>query len=114
MSKPQPSISGVPLSPYTLLAVTALAISNLFVGIMQSNTFLILASAGLSASFALVYAYKSGMIPGPAASEREDDTASDLAPRTPAPKTQFPLWLFLAVIFVMMPAVLLFLQTVEF
>ncbi|MEL7109177.1 MAG: hypothetical protein AAGL99_07915 [Pseudomonadota bacterium] len=111
MSKPQPSISGVPLSPYTLLAVTALAISNLMVGIMQSNTFLILASAGLSAAFALVYAYKSGMIPRSPNPDNVDESTSETEP---SPTRKFPLWLFVAVIFVMMPAVLLFLQTVEF
>ena len=111
MSKPQPSISGVPLSPYTLLAVTALAVSNLMVGIMQSNTFLILASAGLSAAFALVYAYKSGMIPRSEQPADEDRPSGDTEPSA---RTKFPLWLFIAVIFVMMPAVLLFLQTVEF
>jgi phosphoglycerol transferase MdoB-like AlkP superfamily enzyme len=111
MSKPQPSISGVPLSPYTLLAVTALAISNLMVGIMQSNTFLILASAGLSAAFALVYAYKSGMIPRSLQPDQIDEATNGMEQST---RTKFPLWLFIAVIFVMMPAVLLFLQTVDF
>lgn len=112
MSNPQPSISGVPLSPYTLLAVTALAVSNLMVGILQSNTFLILASAGLSAAFALVYAYKSGMIPRSRDPDTVDDSTSEM--EEPSPSSKFPLWLFVAVIFVMMPAVLLFLQTVEF
>ena len=108
--KTRSSIMGMPLSPYMLLAVTALAISNLMVGIMQSNTFLILASAGLSTAFALVYAYKTGMLSQADQNDRSDDGEPAALPS----EAGFPLWLFIAVIFVMMPTVLLFLQSIEF
>ena len=112
MSEPHSTRSNPPLSPYTLLATTALAVSNLIVGIIQNNTFLILASAIISGAFAIVYAHKSGMIRltnGPAA-EVENDVSTDASKGT---KGRFPLWLFLALIFVLMPAILLFLQTLD-
>ncbi len=112
MNEPQSTPSNLRLSPYTLLATTALAVSNLIVGIIQNNTFLILASAIISGAFAIVYAHKSGMIRltnGPA-EPAENELASG-APQDAKPR--FPLWLFLAVIFVLMPAILLFLQTLD-
>lgn len=103
------------LSPFTLLAVTALAVSNLMVGLLQGNTFLVLASSLISIAFAFVYAARSGMIPsgwmdqiGPKPNKAE--SAASTAKR---PISQFPLWMFLAVIFVLMPAMLLFLQAAE-
>lgn len=102
-------------TPFTLLAVTALAVSNLMVGILQGNTLLILASSALSAGFAYVYAGRSGMIPGRGGALRETPPPEPDAESGAAivAKRRFPLWLFLAVIFVMMPAILLFLQTIE-
>ena len=103
------------LSPFTLLAVTALAVSNLMVGLLQGNTFLVLASSLISIAFALVYAARSGMIPSewldrvwPRGSNSESTETS-----SKQPVSRFPLWMFLAVIFVLMPAILLFLQSVE-
>lgn len=103
------------LSPFTLLAVTALAVSNLFVGVLQGNSFLILASSLISICFALVYAARSGMIPAnwiedlwPKGAVQDGAAATE-----PRPRSQFPLWMFVAVIFVLMPAILLFLQAVE-
>ncbi|MEM9571391.1 MAG: hypothetical protein AAF996_07995 [Pseudomonadota bacterium] len=103
------------LSPFTLLAVTALAVSNLMVGLLQGNTFLILASSLISIAFALVYAARSGMIPSNWLDQfwptpNKSETAE---PSPNRPKSHFPLWMFLAVIFVLMPAILLFLQSVE-
>lgn len=102
-------------SPFALLAVTALAISNLMVGVLQGNTLLILASSLLSGGFAYVYAVRSGMISGLRSGRSESgeqDSDPDPAPASDA-KSRFQLWLFLAFLFVMMPAILLFLQTVE-
>ena len=102
-------------NPFTLLAVTALSTSNLMVGVLQGNTLLILASSILSGGFAYIYAVRSGMIPAwrtPANTHDEVDLGSDGA-AIQTRKPQFPLWLFLALIFVLMPAILLFLQTIE-
>lgn len=112
MNEPQSTSTNVRLSPYTLLATTALAVSNLIVGIIQNNTFLILASAIISGAFAIVYAHKSGMIKltNSPADPPENDLASGASTGT---KPRFPLWLFLALIFVLMPAILLFLQTLD-
>lgn len=112
MSKPQSTRTNLRLSPYTLLATTALAVSNLIVGIIQNNTILILASTIISGAFAVVYAHKSGMIRltndpvVPADNETSPAPLADI-------KTRFPLWLFLTLIFVLMPAILLFLQTLD-
>lgn len=112
MSKSQTSKSASPISPYTLLAVTALSISNLMVGILQANSFLMLASAGLAAAFAWVYALKSGMLNFGKSDSNAQSTAklAELSSITKAKSKRFPLWLFIAVIFVMMPAALLFLE----
>lgn len=102
-------------NPFTLLAVTALATSNLMVGVLQGNTLLILASSILSGGFAYVYAVRSGMISAwraPANTDDEVELASDGA-AIQMRKRRFPLWLFVALIFVLMPAILLFLQTIE-
>lgn len=102
-------------NPFTLLAVTALATSNLMVGVLQGNTLLILASSILSAGFAYVYSVRSGMISAwrkPAKTDDQVSLGSDGAAIL-ARKRRFPLWLFLALIFVLMPAILLFLQTTE-
>jgi len=115
MNEPQSTAGNLRISPFTLLATTALAVSNLIVGLLQNNTFLVLASAIISGAFAIVYAHKSGMIrlidtPATAPDAVRDDTAPI---ESAGPKPHFPLWLFLAVIFVLMPAILLFLQTIE-
>ena len=112
MSKPQPNPSNLRLSPYTLLATTALAVSNLIVGIIQNNTFLILASTIISGAFAVVYAHKSGMIRLTNDPVVPDEGGISSA-RVAGTKTRFPLWLFLALMFVLMPAILLFLQTLD-
>jgi len=116
MNEPQSAHPpNVRLSPFTLLATTALAVSNLIVGVLQNNTFLILASAVISGAFAIVYAHKSGMLrltnaPAKQPIANSDETSVDAAASA---KPRFPLWLFLAVIFVLMPAILLFLQTLD-
>ena len=67
-------------NPFTLLAVTALATSNLMVGVLQGNTLLILASSILSAGFACVYSVRSGMVSAwrtPAKTDDEVNLGSD-------------------------------------
>ena len=111
----QQSLTKSRQSPFTLLAVTALSISNLMVGVLQGNTFLVLASSVLSGGFAYVYAVRSGMISGWQSSTKPNGDAENARDGMAAQdaKRRFPLWLFLAVIFVMMPAILLFLQSIE-
>ena len=103
------------LSPFTLLAVTALAVSNLMVGLLQGNRFLVLASSLISIAFAFVYAARSGMIPSEWLNRvwPSESNPKSAEPSSKRPISQFPLWMFLAVIFVLMPAILLFLQSVE-
>lgn len=113
MTEPQSTPVNVRLSPFTLLATTALAVSNLIVGILQNNTFLILASAVISGAFAIVYAHKSGMIRLTHAPRKPAEGAAETEAAGAGASSKFPLWLFLAVIFVLMPAILLFLQTFE-
>lgn len=115
MSETQSTTSKLRLSPYTLLATTALAVSNLIVGILQNNTFLILASAVISGAFAIVYAHKSGMIRLTNAPIKTANAADEarLSKASKGANPRFPLWLFLAVIFVLMPAILLFLQAID-
>ena len=96
-----------PLSPFTLLATTTLAVTNLMVGLMQNNTFLVLASASISAALAIVYSAKIGLIPTPAKNDESSSKASADATRR---QSRFPLWLFIAVLFGIMPFALLFLQ----
>lgn len=111
MTEPQSTPTNIRLSPFTLLATTALSVSNLIVGILQSNTFLILASAIISGAFAIVYAHKSGMITLTHAPIKTEDETGDTVMAEAAASRKFPLWLFVAVLFVLMPAILLFLQT---
>jgi len=95
------------INTFTLLAVTTLAFSNMLVGLMQNNTFLVLASAVLSAAFALVYSNKIGLL---RIWKRQSVRPSQNGAAA-APKKRFPIWLFLMVLFVLMPMVLVFLQT---
>lgn len=96
-----------PLSPFTLLATTTLAVTNLMVGLMQNNTFLVLASASISAALAIVYSAKIGLIPSPT---KTDDTPAKASGDATMRRSKFPLWLFIAVLFGIMPFALLFLQ----
>lgn len=110
-TKPAQQAPRTPLNPFTLLAATALAFTNLLVGLLQNNSFLILASAILAAAFAGVYSHKIGLISiggsPDAPTEAPETVAVD---DTPGPSRKFPLWLFVGTLFVLMPLVLLFLQ----
>jgi len=96
-----------PINKFTLLAVTTLAFSNMLVGLMQNNTFLVLASAALSAAFAIFYSNKLGLVRLKSSANSSEQPESA---KTGAPRRRFPLWMFLALIFILMPFVLLVLQ----
>lgn len=92
------------LNTLTLLAVTALSVSNLLVGLMQGNRFLVGASALLAAAFAIIYYRRIQLDPEP------DDAPAETAPNAVKRHRQFPIWMFIGVLFVMFPAMLWFVQ----
>ncbi|MEO0606838.1 MAG: hypothetical protein AAFY82_01305 [Pseudomonadota bacterium] len=93
----------------TIVAILALSVSNLFVGITTQNALLIIASSVISAALAGLYFVRSEL----------PSTAQDAAARksqTGRAKTlprarPFPLWTFGLVLFLVLPALLVFLQT---
>ena len=92
----------------TLLAVLSLSVSNLFVGLVTQNRLLIIASSTISAALAFLYLLRERFpalrilrVP-PAKQKMNADT-----PVRPRP---FPLWVFLLVLFLILPALLWFLQ----
>lgn len=96
----------------TLFAVLLLSVSNLFVGISTQNKVLILASAAISAALALVYIGKELIQKRLEASE---DPAEALAisqspSQTPSRPARFPLWVFVVILFIILPALIWFLQ----
>ena len=95
-----------PRVPMTLLATTALAVSNLMVGLMTGNAFLIAASAILAATFASAYAIRNNMIPSFKLAEASPAFGSTMAVK------RFPIWVFPAVLFIAMPALMWFLQSI--
>ncbi|MEL7041444.1 MAG: hypothetical protein AAGL90_07960 [Pseudomonadota bacterium] len=92
------------LNTLTLLAVTALSVSNLLVGLMQGNRFLVGASALLAAAFAIIYYRRIQLDSEP------DDAPAETAPAPVKRHRQFPIWMFIGVLFVMFPAMLWFVQ----
>ena len=94
-------------SPLTLLATTALAVSNLIVGILQDNRFLVFASMILAAVFASVYLLKT----------HRPEVFEML--RAAARGTHFqnsrrlPLWIFAAILFVILPALFMLMRYLQ-
>lgn len=91
-----------------ILAVIALSVSNLFVGITSQNKLLILASAAISAALAVFYIARDLLasrtqhkVEAPEATSR----LSALDERRP-----FPLWVFVAILFMVAPAVYVIVQ----
>ncbi|MEL6414744.1 MAG: hypothetical protein AAFQ15_07380 [Pseudomonadota bacterium] len=101
-STPTPTKPNQP--PLTLLATTALAVSNLIVGILQDNRFLVFASAILAAVFAVVYLLRIhrpevfGVLRSAA---RGSDSQNG---------KRLPLWIFAAILFVILPALFMLMQ----
>lgn len=94
-------------SPLTLLATTALAVSNLIVGILQDNRFLVFASAILAAVFAAVYLLRIhkpevfGVLKSAARGAQSERGQ------------RLPLWVFAAILFVILPALFMLMRYLQ-
>ena len=94
-------------SPLTLLATTALAVSNLIVGILQDNRFLVFASAILAAVFATVYLLR---IHKP----EVFGVLRSAAQGSPSERGQrLPPWVFAAILFVILPALFMLMRYLQ-
>ncbi|MCR9193119.1 MAG: hypothetical protein NXH88_00220 [Hyphomonas sp.] len=95
----------------TLLAILALSVSNLFVGISTQNKPLILASAAISAALAVFYIVRELI-----ATRRGDDAPPQAPVGVVARETlttKIPIWVFVMILFVILPAIMWVLMTVE-
>ena len=92
----------------TLLAVLALSVSNLFVGISAGDKSLILASAAISAALAVFYIVRE-LLQARRGAEQALSENVVLQPRTMS-RARFPLWVFIVILFVILPALMWFLQ----
>ncbi len=95
----------------TLFAVLALSVSNLFVGISTQNKPLILASAAISAALAIFYIAQeligarrgqAGQGPSPAGIDARETA-----------KTKVPVWVFIMIMFIILPAIMWALLTTQ-
>ena len=94
-------------SPLTLLATTALAVSNLIVGILQDNRFLVFASAILAAVFAAVYLLK---IHKP---EVFGVLRSAARGSQPQRGQRLPFWVFAVILFGVLPALFMLMRYLQ-
>lgn len=92
----------------TIVAVLALSISNLFVGISTQNALLIIASSVISATLAGLYLVR-GQVQAAAPASMRAKAQSEQAKALPRARP-FPLWTFGLVLFVVLPLLLVFLQ----
>jgi len=92
----------------TLLAVLTLSVSNLFVGISSQNKLLVLASAAVSAALAALYIVRELIQTRTDAEDNSGEATSSL--RRSAPPARFPLWVFVVILFIVLPALMWFLQ----
>lgn len=93
----------------TLLAILALSVSNLFVGISTKNKPLILASAAISAALALFYIGRELLAVRRGAMKPANEPGGAIAKA--APKTKAPIWVFVTILFIILPALMWALQT---
>ena len=92
----------------TIVAVLALSVSNLFVGITTQNALLIIASSVISAVLAALYLVRGELKSGQA---KPTSKAARSAQAKALPRARpFPLWTFGLVLFLVLPALLVFLQ----
>lgn len=87
----------------TILAVLALSVSNLFVGITTQNKMLVLASAGFSMALAVLYIIRDLVKSRQAAAPGPDGAVNPSNPSNE--RRPFPIWVFIGVLFVGLPAV---------
>lgn len=92
----------------TLLAVLALSVSNLFVGISTQNKLLILASAAISAGLAIFYIARELIRARADAGQPAQQPGH--SPSDARTRTRFPLWVFVVILFIILPALMWFLQ----
>lgn len=92
--------------PLLLLSATALAVSNLLVGLMTGNRFLIAASALLAFAFAAAYSLRNRLFATGNGSAR----AHSKAPRKFGPRV--PIWVFPALLFIALPGLVWILQAI--
>ena len=91
----------------TLLATTALAISNLVVGILQNNAFLMIASASLAGLFAAVYLLRLRR-------QSATEHAASAPPATNSrPSQKFPFMVFVAILFIALPTLFWLMQRLQ-
>lgn len=89
-------------------AVLVLSVSNLFVGISTQNALLVYASSAISAALAGLYLMRD-RFPQPPTKTKSSTSRLTRAEALSQPRP-FPLWVFAFVLFVALPALLLFLQ----
>ncbi len=100
MSKRSPKTKVAPNNTILLLAAASMSVSNICVGLVTQNRFLIAASALLAAAFAGSYIFRTKLF---VRAERGDPTA--LGPR-------LPIWVFPAILFIALPALMVFMRFV--
>lgn len=94
-------------SNLTLLAIIALSVSNLFVGISTGNTALVMASALISAALAGYYLFK---IRKQAGAGRQQEPGATALPQNTIARAQFPFWAFLIILFMVLPGLYWFIH----
>lgn len=107
MTTPQTTQTRDHRSLLTLLATTALAVSNLIVGILQNNAFLMIASAVLAALFAAVYMIR---LRRQGATDRSASTSATADRRR---SQKFPFFVFVGILFVALPALFWLMQRLQ-
>lgn len=94
------------LNTLMLLAITTLSASNMLVGILTQNTFLIIASAILAAAFAIIYLLRTRLFTARSRSALgSKETTGIYGPK-------LPIWLFPAILFIALPGLLLLMQSI--
>ena len=94
-------------SNLTLLAIIALSVSNLFVGISTGNGALVMASALISAALAGYYLFKIRKQVG---AEQQRGLGATATPRDTIERAPFPFWAFLIILFMVLPGLYWFIH----
>lgn len=94
------------LNTLMLLAITTLSASNMLVGILTQNTFLIIASAVLAAAFAGIYLLRTRLF-----ANRSKSVLSSKG-NTSGYGPKLPIWVFPVILFVALPGLLLLMQSI--